>query len=90
MRAYHVYKDGWSPVRDELLTCQRETGNAHDLFAVKVVKSRSIVGYLPKKIRSTCSLFLRHGGVNTCKITDPTRQYSRDLEQGGLDFVISS
>ena len=86
VRGYHVYKDGWSPVRDELLACQRETGNAHDPFAVKVVKSRSIVGHFPKKISSTCSLFLRHGGVITCKITNPTRQYSRDLEQGGLEI----
>ena len=49
VRGYHVYKDGWSPVRDETLACQRETGNAHDPFAVKVVKSGSIVGHLPKK-----------------------------------------
>ena len=86
VRGYHVYKDGWSPVRDEILACQRETGNAHNPFAVKVLKSGSIVGHSPIKISSTCSLFLRCGGVITCKITDPEKQYSRDLEQGGLEI----
>ena len=86
VRGYHVYKDGWSPVRDEILACQRKTGNAHNPFAVKVVKSGSIVGHLPKKISSTCSLFLRRRGVITCKITDPQKQYSRDLEQAGLEI----
>ena len=71
---------------DEILACQHETGNAHDHFAVKVVKSGSIVGHLPKKISSMCSLFLRRRGVITCKITDPQKQYSRDLEQGGLEI----
>ena len=84
-----MYKDGWLPVRDEMLACQCETGNAHDPFAVKVVKSRSIVGHLPKKISSTCSLFMRRGGVITCKITDPQKRYSRDLEQGGLEIPCS-
>ena len=67
-----------------MLACQRETGNTHDPFAVKVMKCGSIVGHLPKKVSSTCSLFLRHGGVIVCRITDPHKQYSRDLEQGSL------
>ena len=85
VRGYHVYKDGWYPVRDEVLACQRETGNTHDPFAVKVMKCGSIVGHLPKKISSTCSLFLRHGGVIVCRIIDPNKRYSRDLEQGALE-----
>lgn len=70
----------------KLLTYQRETGNAHYPYAVKVTKSGSIVGHLPKKISSTYSLSLMHGGVITCKLTDPNKQYSRDLEQGGLEI----
>jgi len=31
-------------------------------------------------------LFLRHGGLITCKITDPRKKYSQDLEQGGLEI----
>ena len=74
------------PVRDETLACQREGGNVYDPFAVKVGKSGVIVGHVPRRISSTCSLFLRHGGVITCKITDPKKRYSRDLEQGGLEI----
>ena len=44
------------------------------------------MGHVPRKISSTCSLFLRHEGIITCKITDPKIRYSRDLEQGGLEI----
>ena len=70
-----------------MLACQRETGITHDPFAVKVMKCGSIVGHLPKKISSTCSAFLRHRpGVIVCRITDPYKRYSKDLEQGGLEI----
>ena len=72
-----------------MLACQRKTRNTHDPLAVKVVKSGSIVGHLPKKISSTCSLFIRRGGVITCKITDPQKRYLTDLEQGGLKIPCS-
>jgi len=81
-----VYKDIWLPLRGETLACQREEGNVYDPFAVKVVKSGVIVGHVPRRISSTCSLFLRHGGTITCKITDPKKRYSRDLEHGGLEI----
>ena len=50
------------------------------------MKCGSIVGHLPKKISSMCSLFLRHGGVIVCRITDSNKRYSRDLEQGSLEI----
>ena len=65
-----MYQDEWLPVRGEILTCQHEMGNAHDPFAVKVVQSKNIVGHLPKKISSTCSLFLRREGVIVRTIKD--------------------
>lgn len=86
VRGFHVYQDRWTPVLDETLVCQREIENPHDPFAVKVTKSGNIVGHLPKKISSTCSLFLRRGGTLTCKVTNPSKRYSRDLEQGGLEI----
>ena len=86
VRRYHVYQDKWLPVRDETLACQREGGNVYNPFAAKVVKSGAIVGHVPRRISSTCLLFLRHGGAITCKITDPKKRYSRDLEQGGLEI----
>ena len=66
------------------------------------MKAGSTVGHLPKKIISTCSLFIikggvilcistcslfiMKGGVISCKVTDPNRKYSRDLAQGGLEI----
>ena len=60
-------------------------GYLHDLFAVKVLKTDEIVGHLPKRISSTCSIFLRKGGTITCTINGE-RRYSRDLAQGGLEI----
>ena len=45
-----------------------------------------MVGHLPKKISSTCSLFIRKGGTIDCEVTDPNRKYPRDLPQGGLEI----
>ena len=86
VRGYHVYRSIWTPFVGELLDCARDTGNRHDPYAVKVVNtSRETVGHLPKKISSTCSLFLRKGGTICCKVTG-TREYSRDLVQGGVEI----
>jgi len=79
VRGYHVYQVEWTPVLGEILPCTPELGNVHDIFAVKVTKDGETVGHVPKKISSTCSLFISNGGV-----IDPNRRYSRDLAQGGL------
>ena len=65
--------------------CSRETSNLHDPFAVKVLKTDEIVGHLPKRISSVCSIFLRKGGSITCTVNGE-RRYSRDLTQGGLEI----
>ena len=56
-----------------LLSCK--VGNAHDLYAVKVMKAGTravtMVGHLPKKTSSTCSLFIRKGGTIDYEVTDP-------------------
>ena len=85
IRGYHVYRSIWTPTNGEVLVCARETGNRHDPFSVKVIKSATIVGHLPKRISSTCSLFLRMGGSISCEVTGP-KQYSADLIQGGLEI----
>ena len=83
IRGFHVYKSIWTPFIGETLSCSRETSNLHDPFAVKVLKTDEIVGHLPKKISSTCNIFLRKGGTITCRVNE-TRSYSRDLTQGRL------
>lgn len=86
VRGYHYYKDIWEVVIGEELECEREHGNIHDLYAVAVKqKSGVTVGHLPKKISSVCSLFLRRGGLIWCTVRG-SRQYSSDLEQGGLEI----
>ena len=59
IRGYHVYSDVWSTVVNEELASKREPFNASDLFAVPVVKGDTTVGYIPRRISSICSHFLR-------------------------------
>jgi len=46
----------------------------------------SIVGPVPRKISHICYIFLLHFGSIICRVTGP-KQYSRDLERGGLDVL---
>ena len=84
-----MYQNDWIPVLGKVLQCSREVSNAHDRYAVKVMKAvtrdGTMVGYFPKKTSSTCSLFIRKGRTIDCEVTDPNRKYSRDLPQGGLE-----
>ena len=66
------------------MLCHREEDNAHDPYAVAVIKSATVVGHLPRKISTLCSLFIRRGGTICCQITG-RRRYSADLPQGGLE-----
>ena len=84
IRGHHIYKEVWSPFVNEKLTCAIEEGNNHDPYAVAVMKGELIVGHVPRKISATCSLFLRRNRLITARVTD-SRQYSRDLPQGGLE-----
>ena len=85
VRGYHVYKDIWETSHGELLNCERETRNTFDPFGVCIKKHDDKVGHVPKKISDICSLFLQRGGRIQCEITG-TRQYSRDIPQGGLEI----
>jgi len=68
-----VYQSNWTLFFRLILQCTREVSNVHDPFAIKVTKDGSVVGHLPKKISSTCSLFIRKGGIIYCEVTDPNR-----------------
>ena len=61
-RGHHIYKDVWvpDPMRPEVLTCvrERETGNDADPYSVAMVNSSmTVVGHVPRKISSICSIF---------------------------------
>ena len=62
-----------------------EKQNHWDPFAVAVTRSGVTVGHIPRKISSTCSMFLRRVGMVTCRVTGE-RRYSEDLIQGGLEI----
>ena len=47
------------------------------------MKGTDLVGHVPRKISTICSLFLRSGAVR-CEVIG-SRQYSADLDQGGLE-----
>ena len=51
-----------------------------------IIKDDSVVGHVPRKISTACSLFLRSGGSITCEITGG-RKYSHDLPQGGMEIL---
>uniref|UniRef100_A0A1X7T090 HIRAN domain-containing protein n=1 Tax=Amphimedon queenslandica TaxID=400682 RepID=A0A1X7T090_AMPQE len=55
------------------------------MYAVSVIKDGVVVGHLPKKISRLCSLFIRRGGIITCRPTGRQR-HSSDLPQGGLEI----
>ena len=69
----------------EILDCYGERGIVMDRYAVKVLKNDEIVGHLPKKTITLCSLFISGGGLIKCEVTG-SRRYSQDLVQGGLEI----
>ena len=87
IRGYHVYKSTWQPFIGEHLELERENGNAHDRFAVAVIKicparrTQTIVGHIPREISSIIWHFLSHGGK--CTVTEIKRR--SPLVQGGLE-----
>ena len=84
VRGYHVYGEIWLAAVGEELSCMSEVKNSRNLFAVAVMKS-GVVGHVPRKISSVCSMFLRWGGTVDCRVTGG-RCFSGDLPQGGLEI----
>ena len=63
----------------------RKLSNSQDPFAVAVMKGLIIVGHMPRKISSICSMFICKGGSITCQVV-ALRCYSADLPQGSLEI----
>ena len=55
-----------NPLADGDLLYERETGNSHNLQAVAIKKTidgtLQVIGWVPRKMLSICSIFLRRGG----------------------------
>ena len=58
----------------EELICEQEVGNSHDPQAVALKKEIDgdlrIVGHVPRRISSSCFIFIRRGGSIKCSITE--------------------
>ena len=82
VREDHIYKDMWSLVLGEEMTCSRENDTIKILAVMKV---STIVGHFSGSISAASSLFLQKDGSSiSCKVSSP-RRYSSDLPQGGLE-----
>ena len=68
VRGLHVYKDIWTPITEEVFSCEREDGNPMDM------QWPSRRGAACST--ATCSLFMQRRGAVTCRITDSHHQYS--------------
>ena len=51
VRGFHFYKSIWAPTESEVLSCEYEENNPHELFAIKTCQKngRTII-YLPMEI----------------------------------------
>ena len=54
---------------------------------VAVCNGDIVIGHVPRKISSVCSLYICRGGEIHCRVTG-FRRFSADLEQGGLEVPI--
>ena len=86
-RGYHEYKAVWvNPTLGEVLSCEREAGNNHDMYAVAFKKfidgSYVVVGHVPHTISPICSVFIQKGGTIKGTVNGGP-QYSFNLPQGG-------
>ena len=85
IRGYHVYQEVWEAAIDEELICRPERSNAHDWYAVAVMKNDVVVGHVPSKLSRLYTLFIWRGGSILCRLAG-RRRYSHDLSQGGLEI----
>ena len=85
VRGFHVYKDIWMPIT-EVFSCEREDRNPMDPYAVAIKRGSEVIGHVPQKISTACSLFMQRRGSVICRIIDSHHQYSSDLPQGGLQI----
>ena len=66
------------------MPCFAKPDDREDRYAVAVMDGTNVVGHVPRKISRICFIFLLHSGSIICRVTG-LKQYSQDLEQGGLD-----
>ena len=59
IHAFHVYKDIWEPVIDQVLSCIQEPETPEDKIAVALMNKEKIIGHVPKNISIWMTIFLK-------------------------------
>ena len=87
VRGYHIFQSFWvAPVRSVLIAKHEDDPQSliHDKFAL-VNKDSVTVSHIPKFMSKLTYFFLKHGGHMKCEIIGG-KEYSKDLELGGLEI----
>ncbi len=74
VRGHHVFKDIWTPSIGEVLFAKKDRRNAHDRFAVSLIRDGVVVGHVPREFSKVAWHFLTHGGSISCEITGRRRR----------------
>ena len=53
VRGHHIYKSIWTPLIGEVLTAELEEDNTEDQYAVAVIRAGTIVGHVPRELRTS-------------------------------------
>ena len=75
----HIYKDIWTPVINEILSCSQEHDNSEDPFAVSVIKDGDIVGHVPREVSCIVLYFIEHDGIVDCQVSG-RKKHGKGLE----------
>ena len=77
VRGYHIYKEIWDAVVGQEFPCKRKDGNRVNPFTVAVVRGGIVIGHVPGKISSICSLYLCQDDSIVCRVTGSRFLYRR-------------
>ena len=61
IRGYHIYKETWTPRKNQLLHCfkdNREVALQHDEYSIGIYDDLNLVGHAPKEISKLLHQFL--------------------------------
>jgi len=82
----YTNKNGWWHRRDTPLYLR--AWKCSQFFAVKLTKAGVIIEHVPKKISSTCLLFISSGGVISCEVTNPNRRTQGICHKVALKYPV--
>ena len=90
VRGYHFYRKFWTPYLSQKLSCDHESENAFDRFAIKMSieenGNEKIVGHLPREISRPTKFLLARGAIMHAEISSEKYRPS-PLVQGGLELL---